>query len=443
MRAAASAAHRDGDMETALASYASYLSQVPQDARIWSNLGALHRNAKRTDMALRAHARALALAPGDVSVMNNMANALSDVGQYDQSIALRRDVLAQTPDAANQLAMIGRCLRGKGDYVAAIDWLQNAIARYPDETELRMQLAFAQLGAGRYADGFDNYRVRWQAGELKPRNLPFPEWQGEPLDGKTILILPEQGFGDAILFARFAAVLRGRGARVILQVKKPLRRLFAAIDGVDETVTEIRGDAHVDFWINMMDLALLHFRADTAVPAPTRLTVPDDSIARARNILRPHAGALRIGVVWTGSVTYKGNAFRSFGHRDFLPLADMPGVQLFSLYKGPELAAYHADGTDAFICDAGSSERDFADTAGMMQELDLVITSDTATAHLAGSLGVPVWTVLHWDAFWVYRHAGETTAWYPTMRLFRQPAPLDWDGVLADVASAVRTLREN
>lgn len=144
-------------------------------------------------------------------------------------------------------------------------------------------------------------------------------------------------------------------------------------------------------------------------------------------------------MVWSGSVTYKGNAFRSFSHRAYLPLADMAGVQLFSLYKGPSLAEFHADGSAAYLVDTASTDRDFADCAATMLEMDLVITSDTATAHIAGSLGIPVWTILHWDPFWVYTHAGETTPWYPSMRLFRQDRPLDWSGVFGRVEQALRT----
>ena len=187
----------------------------------------------------------------------------------------------------------------------------------------------------------------------------------------------------------------------------------------------------------MMDLAGLHFSQSTDVPAPTRLNVPADSKVRAAQIVAPFAGKLKVGVIWTGSVTYKGNAFRSFSHTDFLPLADIPDVQLFSLYKGPMLEPYFADGTSGFIVDAGSEERGFADTAATMRAMDLIITSDTATAHIAGSLGVPTWTVLHWDPFWVWTHHGDTTPWYPSIRLFRQKTPLDWSGVMAEVRGAL------
>lgn len=436
-------AHRQGKLAEAQAGYARYLAMVPQDAGIWSNLGALHRKQGRHLMALRAHERALALDPDGIGTLNNMANVLSDIGRYDESIALRKRVLAAVPNDQSHKAMVGRCLRGKGDYASAIDWLRVAIAEHPDDPELQMQLAFAQLGAGDYAAGLESYKARWLAGELQPRDLPFPEWQGEALDGKTIAVLPEQGFGDAVLFARFLKVLQGRGARVVMAVKKPLQRLLADLDGVDAMIEGLTAGAQIDYWVNMMDLAALYFALDGAIPPPARLHVPQDSRARAQALVRPHVEKFKIGVVWTGSVTYRGNAFRSFSHKDLLPLTDIEGVQLFSLYKGPELAPFHADGTDAFIIDTGSSERDFADTAAMMQACDLVITSDTATAHVAGSLGVAVWTVLHWDAFWVWRHTGETSDWYPSMRLFRQHNPLNWEAVMAEIAMAVGARMEN
>jgi len=188
----------------------------------------------------------------------------------------------------------------------------------------------------------------------------------------------------------------------------------------------------------MMDLAALYFGQNTEIPTPTKLTIPKDSIERARSFTGPYQDKIKVGVVWSGSATYKGNAFRSFRHTDYLPLTDIDGVQLFSLYKGPYLKEYYADGSDAFMIDAGGSERDFADCAAAMKEMDLIITSDTATAHIAGSLGVQVWTVLHWDAFWVWRHIGDTTGWYPGMRLFRQKVALEWDAVMSDIALALR-----
>lgn len=441
-RDAGIAAHRAGRLDEALRHYADHLDRAPQDAGIWSNLGVVLRQKQLHDQALRAQERAIALDPQAEGIRSNYANVLSDIGRYDDSIALRRLVLAERPGDAMHKAMIGRCLRGKGAYAEAIAYLQTAIAAHPDEAELRIQLAFAQLGAGDHLAGFANYRARWKGGELTPRNLPWPEWQGGDAARKTLLVLPEQGFGDAVLFARYLPRLKNLGARVLFHVDRPLQRLFSALPGIDRSGGLARPDEPVDAWVNLMDLPLADPRAKPGIPPPAPLHVPQEARQRARRIVAPFREKFRIGVVWTGSVTYKGNVFRSFSHREFLPLADMPGVQLFSLYKGPELAAYQADGSNAFILDTASTDHDFADCAATMQEMDLIITSDTATAHIAGSLGLPTWVVLHWDAFWVYTHAGETTPWYPTMRLFRQDRPRDWSAPFKAIMAELPALQE-
>ena len=249
--------------------------------------------------------------------------------------------------------------------------------------------------------------------------------------------MPEQGFGDAVLFARFLPILKEMGATVHCLVERPLAVLFEGMDGADWVGQGVSATTKIDYWINMMDLAALHFAASRDVPAPTRLNIPQDSVDRAKRIVAPYQNVLKVGVIWTGSVTYKGNAFRSFSHTEFMPLTDIADVQLFSLYKGPMLEPYFSDGSAAFIVDAGSDERGFADTAATMQAMDLIITSDTATAHIAGSLGVPTWTVLHWDPFWVWTHHGDKTPWYPKMRLFRQNTPLNWTNVMKDVQTAL------
>lgn len=442
LRVAAIAAHK-AEEAGALQAYARYLARAPKDAQMWSNLGVLHRKEGRYRAALRAQDRAQSLAPDDIGLRNNYANILSDLGHYEASIAAREWILAQSPDELTQKAMIGRCLRGQGKYTAAADYLLKAYHDYPDDHEIALQLAFAQLGAGDYATAFDTYRARWNSTEMTPRNLPYPEWGGEPLNGKTVLVMPEQGFGDAILFARFVPALKAAGARVLYLAEKPVAPLFAGLNGADWVGTSITKSTPIDYWINAMDMARVHFAETDVVPPPAGLQVPTDAHARAKGILAPFQDKLKVGVVWTGSMTYKGNRFRSFSHTDLLPLADIPGVQLVSLYKGPALEPFYADGSDAFILDAGGSERNFGDSAAMMQALDLVISSDTATLHLAGSLGVPVWGVLHFDPFWVWRHSGESTEWYPGMRLFRQTKALDWADTMAEVAAALHDFKKD
>lgn len=422
-------AHKAGRHDEALDGYTRFLEQHPKDAGIWTNLGALYRALGRHEMGRTAQIRAYALAPDDKGVLNNYANILSDLGDYEHSIELRKKSLQIDPSHLMHHAMIGRCLRGLGRYQDAIDYLVPAVHAHPNETEIKLQLAFAQLGAGQYGAAFRAYDARWNSDELEQPELPFPKWkEGASVKGKTLLILPEQGFGDMVLLARFIPLIAGMGAKVRLVMKKPLLRLFEGMDGVEWVGASASKNDPVDMWLSLMDMPKLVYgpNEDGTVPLPANLRIPVDSIERAKGLTAKHSDMFKVGVVWSGSATYKGNTFRSFTHREFLPMANTPNVQLFSLYKGPFLDAFHADGSAALIIDTASTDRDFADCAATMQEMDLVITSDTATAHIAGSLGVPVWVMLHWDAFWVYRHEGETTPWYPSMQLFRQAKPQDW-----------------
>lgn len=433
-------AHQSGRLDIALAGYTRHLAEFPKDVGIWTNLGALYRKMGRHQMGHIAQRRAYALSPDDRGVINNYANILSDLGDYEASIELRKKSLAMDPSHLMHHAMIGRCYRGMGDYGAAIEYLAPKVEEFPQEPEIKLQLAFAQLGAGHYGAAFRNYEARWATDELEVPTVPFPKWKdGMSVDGKSILILPEQGFGDMVLLTRFIPLLAAKGARVRLVVKKQLMRLFDGMEGVEWLGTSATKDDQVDFWVNLMDLPKLIYGPDERgdVPAPSVLTIPGDSAERAKRITTQHGDMFKVGVVWSGSATYKGNSFRSFTHRDFLPMAAVPNVQLFSLYKGPFLEAFHDDGSAALIIDTASTDRDFADCAATMREMDLIITSDTATAHIAGSLAVPTWVMLHWDAFWVYRHHGETTDWYPSMRLFRQPKPQDWQGAFDAVLAAL------
>lgn len=439
-RAAIIDAHKKGRVDEALAEYTKYLAEHPKDAGVWTNLGALYRSMGQHQMGKIAQQRAYALAPNERGVLNNYANILSDLGDYEDSIALRQKSLARDPSHLMHHAMIGRCLRGMGNYDAAIDYLTPKVAEFPQESEIQLQLAFAQLGAGHYGAAFRSYEARWNSDELEAAEMPFLKWQdGMNIEGKTILIMPEQGFGDMVLLSRFIPLIAAKGARIRLVAKKPLLRLLDGIEGVEWIGPTARKTGPIDLWVSLMDLPKLVYGAQEHgdVPAPSVLNVPQDSIDRARKITAQHRDMFKVGVVWSGSATYKGNGFRSFTHRELLPMANLQGVQLFSLYKGPFLESFHKDGSAALILDAASTDRDFADCAATMQEMDLVITSDTATAHIAGSLGIETWVVLHWDAFWIYRHSGDTTPWYPSMRLFRQPKPQDWAGAFDAVLAAL------
>lgn len=437
LRAQAVAAHRAGRLEEAFALYRAHLARTPGDAHAWTNLGALLRRQGRHDAAALCQRRAHALAPDDLAILGNLGNALHDSDALDEALEVRLRLVAARPEAAEAHAMLAATLRGLGRGREGAAAAEAGLARHPGDGELRVQRALSLLSAHDWAAGFEAFAARWETGELVRAACPVPEWRGEDPAGRRILVLPEQGFGDALLMTRFLPVLAARGAEVFLAAKPALTRLFDGLPGVTRLLSTGDPWPDADFSAHMMDLPRWLGVPETGPPPSPQLRLPDRSKARAARLTAPFAERFRVGVCWSGSVTYRANFKRSFGPERFLPLAGIPDVQLFSLYKGPLLEAFRADAASALIVDAAGGDRDFADAAATILEMDLVITMDTAVAHLAGVLGKPVWNLLAFAPFWLYGPEGTTTPWHPSMRLIRQARPGDWDGVFAAVAAGL------
>lgn len=431
--------HKAGRLDRAFAAYRAVLAADPDDAGTWTNLGALLRARGEHRLAVSCQRRAAALRPDDEGVLNNLGNALADADFPHEALAVRRDLARRRPDDRQAQAMLVASLRALGRMEDAVAAADAALARTPGDAELRMQRAMALLALGDYPRGFADFAARWDTGEVTRPPAPEPEWRGGSLSGKRLLVLPEQGFGDTILMARFLPGLAAFDpAEVILVVRPPLLRLFAGLPGAHRLVPADGPRPPADLHLHMMDLpARLGARPEALPPSPP-LRVPSDAVARARRRLGPFVGRFKVGVVWSGSVTYRGNHKRSLTPRSFAPLSDLPGVQLFSLYKGPLLDRFRASADSALIADACGDDRDLADAAGLIEGLDLVIGVDTGVMHLAAALGRPTWNLLAHAPYWLYGVAAERTPWHPTMRLFRQRAPGDWDELVGRVTEALR-----
>ncbi|MEM8790890.1 MAG: tetratricopeptide repeat-containing glycosyltransferase family protein [Pseudomonadota bacterium] len=431
--------HKDDALDEAAPIYRRFLAQVPAHGRGWTNYGALLRKQGHFGASIAAHRRALQLEPELESAQNNLANALNDSGAYPEAITIRRELLAMDPDDPARIRDLAVSLRGDWQHEEVIALVDRA-ERNLDVTgqgELLLQRGLSHLMLGNYAEGFRDFEGRFDGPEVSlPAEVPFARWTGQDIAGKRLLILPEQGFGDAILMARFLPRLIGMGAEPTMLVKPPLKRLLNGLDSVAEgaltLVAEARKSDAFDFYTPNMSLPNLVGLEDNKPPPLPRLHIPEDSRKRARALVRPFDGVFKIGVVWTGSLTYRANHRRACGPEAFLPLTEIPGVQLFSLYKGQAHKEFVASGLSGLILDACSKDRDFADTAALIEEMDLMITTDTAVVHIAGSLGKPIWNLLAHEGFWLYG-SGETTPWYPSMRLFRQTSPGDWAEVFARV----------
>jgi len=439
LRQAAINAHQKDNLEDAKKLYQVYLHNKPKDAAIWSNLGSIFRKQKNYDLAAATQSRALELEPTSPSVMNNAANAFYDVGDILKSMELRKALVILEPKNPEQYSSLGKCYRGIHQLDNAQNILAEGIQKFPDFAEMHIQMAFVQLAMGNYPDGFQSFNWRWQGDEINLPGYSFPQWKGEALTGKTILVIPEQGFGDTVLMARFLPILKEHGAKIKMAVKPPLQRLFLNLQNDVEFIQTKTDLDRCDFWVPMMDLPLyLHTTLDT-VPKPVDLFIPQDAVQRAHKIVAPYMDRFKIGVMWSGSVTYRANHKRSFSHQRFMELCNIPNIQMFSLYKGPLQNAFIEDGTSAIILDASGSDRDFADSAALMRELDLVISMDSAIVHIAGSLGIEVWNLLHSESYWLYEPFRDHTPWYPSMRLIRQETPGDWDQVFARLQTDITT----
>ncbi|MEM6441272.1 MAG: tetratricopeptide repeat-containing glycosyltransferase family protein [Pseudomonadota bacterium] len=441
LRARAIKAHQAGELDEAFAAYRLYLRAKPRDAGIWTNLGALHRKRGQHAVAAAAQRRAAALAPEDASILSNLGNALQDADRLDEALQVRGEVLRRRPDDPEAHAMLAVTLRSLARFEEAAEICDGGLRRSPGHAELRVQKAMALLALGRYAQGFELFESRWDIGEIDKPDYPEPEWDGADPAGKRLLVLPEQGNGDTLLMTRFLPGLKALGAHVTLAVKPGLARLMQGIEGADRVLVTGSPKPKVDAVVNMMDLPRhLGARPDALPPSP-RLSIPEDSRRRAAALVGPYEGLFRIGVVWSGSVTYKANFKRSMDVARFLPLAERPGVQLFSLYKGPLLDEFRAGPLSAgLIVDASGDDRDFADAAALAERMDLIVGADTGVMHLAATLGRPVWNLLAYSPYWLYELERDATPWHPTMRLFRQPSPGDWDAPLAEVGAALDAL---
>jgi tetratricopeptide (TPR) repeat protein len=406
------------------------VAAAPENAEAWNLLAVALRRMQRHRAAIACLRRALDLDPGNPTAMLNLGGACGDTERPAEAAIWYRKVLERQPSAI-VWTHLGVALHETGDPAAALDAYDTALALDPAYARCHVERAHALLRLGRFAEGWEEFEWRWRLDPADRPALPSlasPRWTGEPLDG-PLLVLPEQGFGDTILCARFLAALRGRVKRVILACKPELLRLFSTLEGIDALVpTNATPPPHAAH-IPLMSLPRLTMRPDEAPPPPARLHVPAESRAKLAGLIGPNRGRLNVGIVWSGSVTFKANAQRATTLDRFLSFAEVPGLRLFSLQKGPPAAELNAAGLGSLIVDLGRQCRDFADKAAAVEQLDLVVMTDSSVAHLAGSLGRPIWNLLPHAPYWLYGMGGAQTPWYPSMRMFRQDGPGGWDRV--------------
>lgn len=403
----------------------------------WYDLGTFLSRSRRYDDAKQAFDTALHKAPCNSQYVRAQANALSGMRRYEEALSVRR---ARPHSQPMDIAAIADDLKNLKRYDDAIALVQHAHEHGEGSAWSRAVEGFAQLYLGNYARGFALLEDRFEADLTPaPRNVPKRRWERDLTIGLRLLVLPDQGLGDDLLMLRFGRSLAGAGVLGTFVARKPLKRLLEASDIGLKVIGEPYGTADFDAWCPVCSLPhALHFNA--APPKPLTLTVPEDALARGKRIVGTTGSAFKIGMCWTGNAKYPRNEIRSVSPEAFCGIAARPDVQLFSLYKGPAIDDLRRSSVGERIIDASSDDQDLADAAGVISALDLVISTDTSLVHLAASLGRPVWNLLPFESFWQYGPEGDSTPWYPSMRLFRQPRPGDWDSVFSKVETELDSL---
>jgi len=427
-------------LEDAVAAYRRSLALQPACAEAWNNLGAALAGQDLFDEAMAAFRRALELRPAYPEAENNLGNILRDQDRLDEAAACFQRALALQPDFPEAHLNMGLTWSMKGLFHEAEACYRGAIACRADFADAHLNLGLVLLLLGRYEEGWREYEWRWRvpAHAFRQRHFSAPLWDGKPVVGQTILIHAEQGFGDTLQFLRYLPLVRqhSRAARVILECQPGLVLLLQSFHGAEIDIVA-RGLSEATLPPFDQHLPLLSLPLVLSCFGPLSVSVPylhADLGLRAQ--WRERLGArpeFRVGLVWAGNPEHGTDRYRSIVPERLSPLWRVPGVCFVSLQiepTGPLPPTLAATG----VLDFTAQIHDFADSAALIAELDLIITVDTAAAHLAGALGRPAWVLLPFAPDWRWGLAREDTTWYPSLRLFRQPVAGDWDAVIQRVA---------
>lgn len=430
---------KKGKYDEAVAQHREAIRLRPNSDLAYNNLGVVLAAQRKFPEAIAAYRQALARNPHSIEALNNIGNALRSEGEVDEAIVCLEQAIQRKPHYAEAHNNLAIALVQKGRLKDALAHYERALFLRPDYPEGHLNRALAQLVTGDFDNGWTEYEWRWRGKSLTPRRFPQRRWNGESLLGRTILLYFEQGLGDTLQFVRYAALLKERGAKVILEIQKPLEKILARCPGVDQVVVNGSGDRLPPFDVHAPLLSLPGILGTTSESVPQQipyLSANPELVEKWKE--RLGSEGFKIGICWRGNPQHRGDRLRSIPLSQFEGLAKLPGVRLFSLQKDEGRDEIAALAERVPLTDLGPELNDFEDTAAIMRNLDLVISCDSSPVHLAGALGVPVWVAVPFAPDWRWLRDHEQTPWYPTMRLFRQPKPNEWDDVFSRLTDAVR-----
>jgi len=428
--------HQKGDLEAAIKYYGIAAKIAPPSADLYNNMGVALRSLKRQQAAIVCYHKSIAIKPKNAGAYSNLGNAYRDLGQYEDAVEAHKMSVKLAGGTPESIYNLGLAIRDFGAVEESLSFFDQVIEAQPEHWECRWDRAISLLQMGQYKEGFEEYENRWHLNRTPARLMEAPMWEGGDLEGRTLLLYQEQGFGDMIQFARFAPFVKKRfGGKIIIECQPPLVRLFQSLDGIDAAVP-VGAELPEHEYATPL-LSLPRILKTTLETLPNKVPYLHAPQPHRMTINAPAHIKFKVGIVWAGKMTPRD---RSCPYTSMLDLMEIPGVELFSLQRDERVADIEKFGTTALTPNIGERMNDFADTATVMEQLDLIITIDSAVAHMAGALGRPTWVLLLNSSDWRWLMDRDDSPWYPTMKLFRQKHPGEWDEVFARVKKELKKL---
>jgi tetratricopeptide (TPR) repeat protein len=431
--------------EEAVASYQQAVSIKPDYAEAYNNMAIALQSQGRYEAAVEKCKKALSLKPDYAEAYNTMGYSLEKQEQYSEAIENYRQAVRFKPDFAEAYNHLGVILNILERPDEALENYKKVLQYDPDYIEVHWNMSLALLRSGRLTEGWKEYQWRLNP-ELGmttyPHRYEILQWDGSFFTSKRLLVHYEQGLGDTLHFVRYLPMVKARGGTVILEVRKPLYGLLQNCPGVDEFVEaslDNKPDVKFDYHISLMDLPKIFATTLETIPAqvPYIHACPGKA-GYWRNKLA--SADFRVGIVWAGSSIHDKDRYRSCSLKCFAPLTMIDGVQLYGLQKGQAAANLEEVANEMVITNLGNEFEDFTDTAAAIENLDMVISVDTAVLHLAGAMGKPVWALLPFSPDWRWMLNRRDSPWYPTMKLFRQKKRGQWEPLFQHVAEELKII---
>jgi len=426
--------HRNKQYDKAVKGYRFLLQFEPHDSSLWSNLGAALRGVKQYAAAVGCYRKALDIKPNDAGTLSNLGNVLKDMNRVEEAIVFQEQACACEPENAQYRMNYAVALREAKCFEEALTVFNQLLTEEPDNAGYQWERGLIHLYLGNFKQGWIDYEARWRTGELPVRDFHCPQWQGEPLQGKRILLVAEQGYGDTILAARFIRQVKAESPAFIgFECKPELEPVFATLE-VDAFIPpkdKTYQEGEFDYYCPLMSLMGVLGIDESNIPPPVAITVPEEARAKCQKLFQFFNKKIKIGIVWSGSLTFRDNEKRATSLEQFLLLAEMPNVQLFSLQKGEREKDLQEYSALPLVYDLSKHLNTFGDTAAVIEQLDMVVMTDSSVAHLTGSMGKTIINLQQYKPYWLYYPETEGTPWYPSMKIIRQESPGDWESVFS------------